>query len=221
MSGDFQVFDNPQSRCAVALLLDSSGSMAGEPIEELNRGVQTFFEEIRKDDFARFSVEVEMISFGGVAKRVAPFISFAKGSEPQCPELEADGQTPMGAAVEMALNDIEERKKSYKDSGIPYYQPWLVIMSDGQPNDNWTAAAEKAKRLAEARKLIVICVGIGEQVDLDALAKLCPDSRPPKKLSELNFSEFFEWLSQSLGQVSRSSPGDKVHLPPADGWATV
>jgi uncharacterized protein YegL len=215
-----QVFDNPQARCPVSLLLDVSDSMSGQPISELNEGVKVFFEEIKKDDFARFSVELEIITYGGQAVRKMDFTSFSNG-EITSPELFSSGMTPMGAAMEMALNDLERRKQSYKSSGIPYYQPWMVLMTDGQPNDAWQNAANRARELSDQRKLVFIGIGIGEQADMSTLTQICPVNRPPKQLQGLNFAEFFEWLSASMSQVSRSSVGDKITLPPTDGWAAI
>ena len=50
--------------------------------------------------------------------------------------LTANGNTPMGEGVRLALDLLDKRKQEYKDKGVDYYQPWLVLMSDGQPNGN-------------------------------------------------------------------------------------
>jgi uncharacterized protein YegL len=218
-----QVYDNPQPRCACALLLDTSSSMDGEPIAELNRGVKQFFRELLSDDFARFSVEPIIITFGDEARVVQPFTSLAHAdlNPDTLPELEANGMTPMGAAISLAMTQLEQRKQEYRRNGIPYYQPWMVLMTDGAPNDNWQMPAAGARALSDKRKLVFIGVGIGEDVDMDTLKIICPANRPPKLLQGLCFVEFFEWLSQSMGQVSRSSVGDKVSLPPTDGWEAI
>lgn len=213
--------ENPSPRCPVALLLDTSASMDGEPIEQLNEGIEVFFNAVGSDDFARFAVELEIITFGGETKRYAPFISFNDLTEVRYPNFTAGGMTPMGAALDMAFDDLKQRKNQYKRDGVPYYQPWIVLMTDGAPNDNWQAAAEKARKMDGDRKLVFIGVGIGEDADMDVLTGICPISRPPKKLRELKFSEFFVWLSQSLSAVSQSSVGDRVPLPPTDGWDAI
>ncbi len=220
MNDEILVYDNPQARCAVSLLLDTSGSMAGEPIRLLNEGVNLFCSEVYKDDIARFSVEFEMISFGGKAERVMPFTSFA--DEKILPfELSANGSTPMGAAIEIAMASQAERKKFYKSAGIPYYQPWMIIMSDGQPTDAWQEPARIARDLSDSKKLVFLGIGVGNSVDIDTLGRICPANRPPKILKDLRFSEFFLWLSESMKEVGRSSVGDTIKLPPRDGWEAV
>lgn len=213
--------ENPAPRCPVALLLDTSGSMDGQPISQLNKGVKTFFNEIAGDDFARFSVELEIITYGEVPERSVPFISFNKLTDVKYPNFTANGMTPMGGALSMAFKDLKERKNEYRRLGIPYYQPWIVLMTDGQPNDDWEEEARKVRKNAKEKKLVFLGVGVGDDVDMDTLKEICPANFPPKKLDGLKFSDFFEWLSQSLSGVSRSSVGDTVPLPPTDSWGAV
>jgi uncharacterized protein YegL len=218
-----QVFDNPQPRCPCALLLDTSGSMSGEPIAELNRGLKLFFDDVTADDFARFSVEVAIVTFGGGTTLKLPFTSLAGESSPAnaVGELSASGDTPMGRAIDLGMNVLERQKSHYKHAGIPYYQPWMILMTDGAPTDSWQEVAQKTRSLSDSRKLVFMGIGVGSNVDMATLTAICPANRPPKLLQGLKFAEFFEWLSQSMGKVCISSPGDKVELPPTDGWAVM
>jgi uncharacterized protein YegL len=199
--------------------------MSGQPIAELNRGLKMFFEEVIADDFARFSVEVAIITFGGCADVKLPFRSLAnfKGEIGDLPELQASGDTPMGSAIRLGLGLLDKQKYEYRGHGVAYYQPWMILMTDGEPTDHeWQQEAQKAKELSEARKLVFLGIGVGSEVNMLRLADICPTNRPPKQLQGLRFAEFFEWLSQSMAQVSRSSVGDQtVKLPPTDGWAAI
>ncbi|HMU99350.1 MAG TPA: VWA domain-containing protein [Chitinophagales bacterium] len=216
------LISNPTPRCACMLLLDTSGSMEGEPLAELMDGVNQFISEIKEDDFAVSSVELSIITFGGTVTKVLNFQSVEKIIEDI--ELSADGNTPMGAAINEAIKLLESRKNEYKKNGVSYYQPWLVLMSDGAPTDDeiFNLAAENLKQQAENKKITVFAIGIGDEADLDELSRCCPAKRPPKRLKGLKFKEFFQWLSQSLSRVSQSTPGTaQVSLPPADGWAAI
>lgn len=217
------LINNPTPRCACILLLDVSGSMAGEPIQELNEGVTQLIEEIKSDDFAKSSVELGIITFGGVVQEVLNFQSVDQLEAGQI-RLFANGNTPMGGAIDLGIQRIEERKNQYKQHGVSYYQPWVILMSDGAPTDGlvFEQAASRLKQLGENKKVSVFAVGIGPNADLNQLAKCCPANRPPKRLQGLRFREFFQWLSQSLSRVSQSTPGTtQVSLPPIDGWAAV
>ena len=214
---DFSLIDNPSARCACVLVLDTSGSMSGDPINQLNSGVHEFISSVQKDDLAKYSVELALLTAGMTIDEVLPFTT-AKDIDYNS-HLEASGMTPLGGAVEQALRMLEERKEEYKQVGIPYYQPWLVIISDGAPTDNWAHIAQKAKDLCNERKLVSLAVGVNN-ADMSILSEF--SNRPALKLQGLNFKDFFEWLSASMSRVSGSgSTAATVNLPSVSSWASI
>ena len=209
--------DNPEQRCPCLLLLDTSASMRGTPIRELNAGLAAFKDELAADDLAAKRVEVAVLSFGPPTL-VADFQT-ADAFVP--PVLEADGVTPMGAAIEMGLSVLQERKASYKAAGVPYYRPWVFLISDGAPTDNWRTAADAVARGEEEGAFSFFAVGV-EGADLDVMSQIA--TRDVLALDGLRFRDLFAWLSASMQSVSRSQPGDVVPLdnPAAPGgWASV
>lgn len=205
--------NNPTARVPVCLCLDTSGSMDGRPIDELNEGVRLFYDAIREDETALYSAEVSIVTFGGDAKCIADFASLEL--QPNAPTLFADGITPMGEAVNMSLDLLERRKKEYKDRGVDYYQPWLVLMTDGAPNGNeseLTRAIGRTADLIRQKKLIVFPIGIGADADMGVLSRFSSPDRKPLKLQGLKFREFFAWLSKSVSKTSQSTPGEKIKL---------
>jgi uncharacterized protein YegL len=211
------LIENPTARCACALVLDISASMSGTPISELNAGVTQFITELRDDDFASYAVEVGVFTFGSEVCEALPFTPAYQIKD--CAPLRASGMTPMGKAVELAIERLARRKAEYRKSGVSYYQPWLVLMSDGGPTDDWQAAAQRLRKMAEERKVTVLAVGIGDGASLEILSQF--STRPAKTLSGMKFREFFAWLSQSMERVSQSTPGTGVPLAPTDGWDCV
>ena len=133
--------DNPEPRCPCVLLLDTSGSMRGQPVSELNQGIRIFKDELMADEMAAKRVEVAIISFGPL-QTVTDFQT-ADVFDP--PVLEAQGDTPIGAAIEAGLALLEQRKQSYRRNGVAYYRPWIFLITDGGPTDHWQAAGEKVK----------------------------------------------------------------------------
>lgn len=204
--------NNPTARVPVCLCLDTSGSMGGMPIDELNEGVRLFYEAIREDETALYSAEVSIITFGGYAQCIADFASLEV--QPNAPTLSANGMTPMGEAVNMGLDLLEQRKVEYKDRGVDYYQPWLILMTDGAPNGDSAELSRAISRtvdLVNQKKLTVFPIGIGSEADMAVLAQFSP-KRPPLKLQGLKFREFFAWLSKSVSKTSQSTPGESVKL---------
>ena len=141
------------------------------------------------------------------------------------PSLIPNSITPMGEAVNLALDLLEERKQEYRDQGVDYYQPWLVLMTDGEPNGSSSELERAIQRTDEAvrqRKLTVFPIGIGRDADMDTLAEFSPN-RSPLRLQGLKFQEFFQWLSQSVSRTSQSIPGESVPLDfeGIKGWAEL
>lgn len=214
LTGLRALVDNPTPRVPVALCLDVSSSMSGKPIDELNAGVAQFLQEMRDDDLTLYSAETAVVTFSDGANCVADFDT---ADHLQVEKLKADGITCMGEGLALALDRLEQRKNSYKQMGIDYYQPILVVMSDGYPNGSPSVlqdAVERIRKMVAARRLTVIAVGIGDGADLETLKKLT--GRQPVQLHQLRFREFFAWLSQSVANVSASMPGDEPVLDMAD-----
>ncbi|NCO74196.1 MAG: VWA domain-containing protein [Cyanobacteria bacterium] len=208
--------DNPENRCPVILLLDTSGSMYGEPINALNRGISTFKEDVIKDTQASLSVELAIITFGDTVKLAQDFITV---DEFNPPKLEASGVTPMGEAMEKALILLETRKRVYKENGIGYYRPWIFLITDGAPTDNWQIPAEMVRE-AEAQKRCLFFTVAVEGADMDKLKQIAPSDRPPVVLNGLDFRALFQWLSTSMKRVSGGKVGEAVALPPV-GWGQI
>lgn len=213
----YDLIDNPTPRCPVALVLDTSGSMYGQPIEQLNAGIRLFLDEVKRDDLARWSVDIAVYTAGGAADCIQSFIGIEQVAG--FASLDADGETPLGQATRMALDDLEARKQSYRDAGVPYYQPWLVMISDGAPSDAWQDAAQHARALSAQRKLVSLPIGI-QGADLGVLSQF--SSKPAVTLDGLKFRELFQWLSASMARVSASTSSDaSVQLPSMDGWGSI
>ncbi|ANG65134.1 glycosyl transferase family 2 [Marinobacterium aestuarii] len=211
------LIDNPSPRCACMVVLDTSGSMSGQPIRELNDGLQRFLESLNRNEVAACSVEVGVITAGQQVDVVLPFVSAMNVDGFQ--RFDASGPTPLGAAVELALDTLEKRKGEYRKTGVAYYQPWLVVISDGAPTDHWQSAAQRAKTLSGNRKMVALAVGV-QGADMQVLGEF--SNRPAIPLDGLKFGEFFEWLSASMSRVSASaSTASRVDLPPMDSWANI
>ena len=206
---------NPEPRCACVLLLDTSSSMSGKAIAALNEGLRAFASDLGTDALARQRVEVAVVTFGGGVQTKQEFVT-AGQYEPAT--LSVNGGTPMGAAVVHALDMIERRKADYRENGIVYYRPWVFLITDGAPTDDWKQAAARVREMEEANGVAFFAVGV-EGADMGVLEQLAV--RSPLKLQGLQFVELFVWLSQSQRSVSTSKPGDQTALPAVDGWAVV
>lgn len=215
---------NPMARIAVCLCLDSSGSMRGEKLDLLNKGVAEFYNAIKNDEIALRAAEICIVQFGDEAEALNDFSTI--DLQPEIPVVRAYGGTSLGKGVNLALDLLQKRREDYKSIGVDYYQPWLVLMTDGRPDPAEKTRLSEAKKtigdLVKEKKLTVFPIAIGEDADMGMLQELSPN-RPPLRLQGLKFSEFFGWLSISISAVSRSQPDEtiKLDVEGLKGWAEL
>ncbi|MBP0014336.1 MAG: VWA domain-containing protein [Roseofilum sp. SBFL] len=215
---ELEFADNPEPRCPVVLLLDTSSSMSGAPITQLNAGVATFQQEVQRDPTASLRVEVAIIAFSSDAQLVQDFVTLDQFNPPQ---LQANGLTAMGQAIELALDQVERRKTEYKNNSIQYYQPWIFLITDGEPNDSWQNAAQRVRQADADRKVSFFAIGV-QGANINTLRQIAPANTPPLMLDGLKFTDLFRWLSDSMKRVSSSKVGSgQLSLPPVSGWAQV
>ena len=208
--------DNPEPRCACVLLLDVSGSMQGDAIAQLNLGLSSFKDELVSDPLAAKRVEVAVIAF---ADGVQVVTDFQSAVDFQPPTLRAGGTTAMGTAIRDGLSRLASRKDEYRANGVAYYRPWVFLITDGEPTDEYLSAAQAVREGEERGAFSFYAVGVNN-ANMEKLKSLSPVMRPPVKLDELRFRDLFVWLSRSMKTVSKSTMGNKVALEPL-GWAST
>ena len=214
---DIILQDNTNQRLPCVLVLDGSGSMRGDPIDELNRGLEVLEAELKQDDVACQRVQLLVIRVGG-NDEVEVLSDWTDAIDFIAPAIDANGTTPLGRGVNLALQKIEEQKKNYQVHQIQYNRPWLFILTDGQPNDgNWEKEAAAAVKEEKVSKVITFCIGT-EGANFEDLAKF--SSRSPLKLKGLEFEELFLWLSKSASSASKAAAGTTIDMAPIE-WGSI
>lgn len=210
--------ENPEPRCPCVLLLDTSGSMQGEPIAALSEGLKTFKQDLARDPLAARRVELAVVTFDNEVRVVQDFVTIDQFTPP---ELKAQGQTFMGSAIHRALDLVQARKAKYRANGVAYYRPWVFMITDGEPQGEPDSVVEQASQRLKSdegnKRVAFFAVGV-ENANMTRLAQIVV--RTPVKLIGLNFVEMFVWLSRSMERVAQSKTDEQVALPPP-GWGTV
>ena len=198
---------NPHPRAAICFCLDTSASMLGHPIRELNSGIRLFYKALMQNSELRYAADIAVVTFGCDGVRcIQNFAQIYEGISP--PVLKADGITHMGEAVNLALDLIEERRQDYLELDIRHYHPMLIIMADGKPNGNveeLREAVTRSRDMVSRNMLVVIPVGCGNEADLHVLSQFSPKVQPVM-LKGLKFASFFKWLIVSVEEVAARPP---------------
>ncbi len=210
--------ENHEQKCLCVLVLDISGSMQGEPINELNKGLQEFHREISNDIVASQRLETSIITFGSSAKCV---------QEPslvhnfQMPILSTSGSTKLVDGVRMAMELIENRKHWYKETGQNYYRPMIVLITDGEPDSDQDVnglSREVALGIAN-KKFTFYSLGVSGY-NHQNLTQICSNPSP-LPLKGCEFAQFFKWLSSTISLITKSKEGEVLQLPSISGWTQI
>lgn len=204
-----EIMNHGEKHIACALLVDTSGSMTGQAIDELNEGLRIFGEALQEDSKAYGCADICVISFDSTVQTVVPFCAAA---DYMVPTLGARGLTAMNEGIITALDAIEMRKQEYKDIGVDYWRPWLFLLTDGIPTDD-EYEADARQRLQEAlqqKKINFFPMGIGSGADIATLKSYTKDGNGMVlRAAKENFKEAFVWLSSSMSVISNSDPSLK------------
>lgn len=186
----------------VFLLLDTSGSMSGSKIDTLNQCVKEMIEDFKNERMSEVSLNLCIITFGGSSAKLHTPLSTLKDVDFK--DLCADGMTPLGSALKMATEIINDKEKVSSKG----YRPVVVLVSDGYPNDSWEAPLDEfvsGKRTAKCEKW---ALGIGNGYDTNMLQKFLGNA--DKKVFDASvakeITKFFKFVT--LSTIARSKSQD-------------
>ena len=216
--------ENYEQKCLCVLVLDVSGSMRGEPIKELNQGLIDFYNEVKDDETSSQRLEVCIMTFNDTVKTVQ---EPALVDNFTMPTLSACGTTAMCDAVKEAIDVVDARKKWYKKTEQKYYRPWIILMTDGEPDEGQDVygLAAQIKADIEAKSYVFMSVGI-EGANMQTLRTIQGENTSipglknfecPAKLKGLKFKQFFQWLSASMGTVINHGDDEKENTNVREG----
>ena len=200
-------------RLPVYILLDTSGSMRGEPIHSVNVGLQAMFSTLRQDPYALESVHLSIITFDNEARVFLPLtpleqVRFAGIDIPN------SGATFMGAALELlnACVDTDVRKSTADTKGD--WRPLAFLMTDGSPSD-LHAFREAIPEIKKRNFGSIVACAAGPKAKQVHLLELTDRVVTMDTMDAAAFSGFFKWVSASVA-VGSSSAGlsGQVSLPP-------
>lgn len=198
---------NKDQKCPVVLVLDTSGSMSGNPIDELNKALVKLKEDILSDPILTQRLEVGIVCFDDDARVERPIDLITVDTN--MPSLDVGGVTNVVSGINKAIEIVEERKQFYKTNGEQYYRPFIVLFTDGAPTntaDEIEMLDQQIQQMADNKKFVFMPFGV-EGADFQLLAKLAVQSTDERlknqakawKLKDVSkFAEVFAFVSSSI-----------------------
>lgn len=201
-------------RLPVYLLLDTSGSMMGEPIESVKNGLQVMVSTLRQNPQAIETAFVSVITFSSDAKQIVPLTDLATF---QTPDIQASGLTSMGAALEMVSHCIDSEVATTTAESKGDWKPLVFIMTDGIPTDDiQNGIAELQKR----KTAFVVACAAGTGADTSVLQQITENVVSLDTADGQSIEKFFQWVTASIGVSSTKveetgkETGSLNELPP-------
>lgn len=205
-------YDGSFRRLPVYLLVDSSESMVGEPMNALNQGLQQLCHDLKTDPMAIETAWVSVIAFASRARQVVPLTEVLQFNPPT---IGVSPGTSLGAAFDLLESCVQKevRKSSPERKGD--WKPIVFLLTDGIPTDGWKTSVDRFKSRTSKGGVNMIAVACGEDADLEVLRSITPSVLVMKNATPGTFREFFKWVSASVSTVSVSlgREGQGVNLP--------
>lgn len=183
-------------RLPVYVLLDTSGSMMGEPIEAVKNGMQLMLSSLRQNPQAIETAFLSIITFDSTVQQVVPLTDL---SSFQIPDIQASGTTAMGGALELLSQCIDNEVASTTAESKGDWKPLVFIMTDGIPTDNTQQGIDAIKQRHTA---IIVACAAGNGADTSILKQITENVVSLDTADTQSISQFFAWVTASIGVTS-------------------
>jgi uncharacterized protein YegL len=188
--------------------------MAGEAIEEVARGVQTMVQALHDDPLAIETAHISVITFSRNAVQAVPLTEVL---DFQPPKLSVRTGTSLGAALQLLTRCLQRDIQRVSETCKGDYKPIVILLTDGQPTDDWEAAADAIKSPATPSIANIYAIACGPDADTDVLRHITDIVLQMKEMTRESWRNLFVWLTASVQTTSKAldagREGEAINLP--------
>lgn len=200
-------------RLPVYFLLDTSGSMFGEPIQALNNALSGMINNLRSDAQALDSLWISIITFDREVKELVPLTELVHFQLPEihCPQ---SGPTHTGQGLEMLYHKVTAGIRKSSDTQKGDWRPLLFLFTDGKPSD-LQLYREMIPKIKSLNFGAIVACAAGHLADDTLLKELTATVVHLATADSSTLKQFFKWVSDTIEQGNKSQgTGEQVALPP-------
>jgi uncharacterized protein YegL len=182
----------------IFLVLDTSGSMMGEPIEAVKNGVQIMIRALQQDPHAIETAHISIITFDSTARQLVPMTDL---NSFRMPDIQATGLTAMGEALKVVSDCIDRDVAKTTAETKGDWKPMVFLMTDGMPTDDMSEglAAFRQRKIA-----CTVACAAGASADTNVLKTITENVLKIDVMDSKSIGQFFSWVTASIGVSSTS-----------------
>lgn len=196
----------------IFILLDTSGSMRGEPIEAVQSGLQSLLSSLRRDPYAMETVFICVITFDREARVLVPMTELSAFNLPEIPPLESS-PTNLGEALELMCRKYDQDVVRASEAQKGDWLPLAVVMTDGSPSDTMLFE-EMCDTIRRYRFAHIIGCAAGPKAKTEPLRRFATDVVALETMDSSAFAKFWQWVSLAVSRQSQSTDFTQDDLPP-------
>lgn len=207
-------------RLPVYFLLDTSGSMRGEPIQALNNALSGMINTLRSDAQALDSLWISIVTYDREVKEIAPLTELVSFQLPEitCPQ---SGPTNTGAGLDFVIQKVKKDVIKGSPTQKGDWKPLLFVFTDGKPSD-MPVYREKIIEIKNLNFGAVVGCAAGLKADDVILKELTDNVVHLDSADSSTLKQFFKWVSETIEQGNKSQgTGEGATLPPPPSEITV
>jgi len=207
-------------RLPVYFLLDTSGSMRGEPIQALNNALSGMINTLRSDAQALDSLWISIVTYDREVKEIVPLTELVSFQLPEitCPQ---SGPTITGAGLAYIIEQVKKDVIKGSSTQKGDWKPLLFVFTDGKPSD-MPLYREKIVDIKNLNFGAVVGCAAGPKADDVILKELTDNVVHIDSADSSTLKKFFKWVSETIEQGNKSQgTGESVTLPSPPSEITV
>lgn len=200
-------------RLPVYFLLDTSGSMNGEPIQALNNAMSGMINALRSDAQASESLWISILTFDRHVQELVPLTELPQFQLPEivCPP---SGPTHTGQALELLYEKVQQDIRKGTPTQKGDWRPLLFIFTDGKPSDAYLYS-QMAPKIKSLNFAAIVGCAAGNLADDSKLKELTDTVVHLDTADSSTLKQFFKWVSETIEQGNKSmGTTDVVQMPP-------
>ncbi len=199
-------------RLPIYILLDTSGSMRGEPIEAVKTGLRALLSSLSRDPYAMETVYLSIITFDREAKVLMPLTELDGFTLPEIVTPETS-PTNLGEALELLINQYDKEVIKTTPDQKGDWLPFAVVMTDGAPSDTMLFK-KMTMELKNHRFARIVACATGPKAKVDPLREITKDVVSLDTMDSNSFAQFWQWVSTAVSAQSQTTDSAQAVLPP-------